>query len=467
LSFVTAIAVAALFTPVILLRHPFAFRKLAVFALLVGAGTAPWVILTGFYRHQGLIPGAWGLLNLPGDLLLFPPLKPIYILLGVLICLLTAWAAWPAAIVPGALREPLIRLAPVLIYLCTWMFCGYGLFLRFIPAASFGSRVLLVYWGPMLLLAGAICASLGRAITLRYPAPAACMIVMILFSSTGHSLNFELHFGPSWHDDALALNYIDSLHLNSDSKLYAAPNSHLIFTFYSGLPVQSIAPIRKSFLDSYRGDIVFIDEALALGGQTLTPEAVRQLANENRESLSAEDAERWFLLLDTRLYREEMLQAVGADQPGQLETLPAFGRELMKEQEQISISPWDALVTRGFEIRTWADWRSVFFYRFVDPYRHWGRRANFTERLRGTEGLVLSPKVIVYYSKWHPPGTSGGLRFRFEPLSDVRTAGGTLNRGPYGWRQPAGRQAVTTSNGRIISLSSCSRTWQCQTYRPG
>jgi hypothetical protein len=369
--------------------------------------------LTRFYQHQGLIPGAWAILKLPSDFLLFPPLKPMYILLGLLVCSLTAWAAWSRAIVPDALREPFIRLAPVLIFLCTWMVCGYGLFLRFIPAASFGSRVMMVYWGPMLLLAGAICASFGRAITVRYPVLAACIIVMILFLCTGHSLTFEPQFGPTWHEDSLVLNYIDSLHLNSDSKLYASPNNHLIFTFYSGLPVQSIAPIRKSFLDSYHGDIVFIDEALALGGKTLTPGLVQHLANESGESLSAEGAEHWCLLLATRLYREAMLQAIGAGQPGQLETLPAFGRKLLKEQEHISLSPWDALVTRGFDIRTWADWRSVFFYRFADPYGHRGPLANFTDRLRGAEGLVLSQRAIVYYSKWHPPGTGGGLRFCF------------------------------------------------------
>jgi hypothetical protein len=414
LSFSTAVAVAILFTPVILLRHQFAFRKLSVFALLVAGGTMPWVIVTGFYRYQGLIPGAWGLLKLPGDFLLFPPLKPIFLVPGVLVGLLTAYLVSPTTSVPESLRKPFIRLAPVLIFLCAWMFCGYGLFLRLIPAASFVWRILIVYWGPMLLLAAAICSSFARAITARYSVFTASILMLILFSWTGHSLNYKPpKLGPTWQENALILNYINSLHLNSDSKLYASPNSHLIFSFYSGLPVQSIAPVRKSFLDSYRGDIVFIDENAALGRETLTPELVRHRAKESGEMLSAEDAEHWCLRLATRLYREGMLQTIDADQTSQLETTPAFARTMQKEQEQISLSPSDGFLTRGFDIRTWADWRSVYLYRFVDPHRHRGSLANFADRLRGAEGLVLSQWFIVYNSQWHPPGTGSGLRFRF------------------------------------------------------
>jgi hypothetical protein len=415
LSFLTAAAVTVLCAPFILLRHPFALRKLAVFAFLAGAGTVPWIVVTRFYRHQGIIPAAWSMLKLPNDLILFPPLKPIYLFMGLLVCLFTTYATLSKTSVPDRWRKPFTRLAPVLIFLCAWMVCGYGLFFRFVPAASFAWRMTIVYWGPLLLLAAGICASFVQAVTTRYRELATSLLMLILFFCTGHNaLSAPVSFGHPWQDDSIVLNYIDSLHLNSDSRLYASPNNHLIFTFYSGLPVQSITPIRKSFLNSYQGDIVFIDDAAwALSDATLTPELVRRVANEGGESLSAEGAEHWCLLLATRIYREGMLRAVGFDRPAQLETLPAFAQKLLKRQERISLLPADAFFTRGFDIRTWADWRSIYFYRFVDPYEHRGPLANFAERLRGTEGMVLSRSAVVYYSKWRPPGTAGGLSFRF------------------------------------------------------
>ena len=43
------------------------------------------------------------------------------------------------------------------------------------------------------------------------------------------------------------------------TRVYSFPNSHLMLTYYLGLPVQSIAPIRTSFLDQYPGDIILLE----------------------------------------------------------------------------------------------------------------------------------------------------------------------------------------------------------------
>ena len=61
------------------------------------------------------------------------------------------------------------------------------------------------------------------------------------------------------------------------TRFYASPNFHLTFTYYTGLPVQSLAPIRKSYLEHYPGPLVFLMPYLLLNGKELEYE-VRQAA---------------------------------------------------------------------------------------------------------------------------------------------------------------------------------------------
>ena len=100
------------------------------------------------------------------------------------------------------------------------------------------------------------------------------------------------------------------MRLNKDTKFFAAPNSHLIWTVYTGLPVQSIAPVRRQFLNDYRGDVFYIDSP---DWDTLSREEVEDGALREGHRLTPESAEQCLRLLRTRLYRETMLRDVGAD----------------------------------------------------------------------------------------------------------------------------------------------------------
>lgn len=74
------------------------------------------------------------------------------------------------------------------------------------------------------------------------------------------------------------------------------------------------------------------------------------------------------------------------------------------------------LVTRGFDIKSWLDWRVVLKYRFVGPAAHSGISANYAARLRGADPVILTrADTAVYLSRWHPSDTNDGLKFRFVP----------------------------------------------------
>jgi hypothetical protein len=47
---------------------------------------------------------------------------------------------------------------------------------------------------------------------------------------------------------------------DTGTRFYSTPNDQLVLTYYSGIPVQSIAPVRKEFFDSYPSPIILFDK---------------------------------------------------------------------------------------------------------------------------------------------------------------------------------------------------------------
>src|SRR5260370_40915476 len=115
----------------------------------------------------------------------------------------------------------------------------------------------------MLLLGAVFGAGPSRMFTKRFPMVAAPLIAFVLLGITGHDLRGE----PSpdeehtWNNLTSLAAYLDRQEIRSTTKLYASPNEHLTLTFYTGRPFQSIAPVRTCFLDTYRCDIVYVEQA--------------------------------------------------------------------------------------------------------------------------------------------------------------------------------------------------------------
>jgi hypothetical protein len=357
LSFFAAGFVCLLVAPLIVRRHEGGIRKLVVFSILVTAGTLPWIIATGFYGQQGRIPRAWPLLNLPGDFWRYPPVQTSSAIGGLIIALLTAWVVMKPH-VSQRLAAPAKQLGPVLLFLCVWAACGYAAFFAFAPTVSFdGSRLNLSYWGPLFLLASVSSAAIARVLVPRHSVVLAPVVLLAIFFATGRRPNFhDTRSGGDWKADAIVLNQLGAMPMDRTTKLYAAPGDHLILSFYSGLPVQDITPVRKSYLDSYRGDIVYIDRSVSVDTDLLTAESVRAAALRDGLRLSPEAAETWSILLRTRDYREAMLQSLSRGSPREIEPVPPFGWQLLDAQHRkISLMFTNSsleLVTRGFDINS-------------------------------------------------------------------------------------------------------------------
>jgi hypothetical protein len=235
----------------------------------------------------------------------------------------------------------------------------------------------------------------------------------------GRKPNFHETFaGGSWEADASVLDYLRASSIDRKTRLYAAPNDHLILSFYSGLPVQDITPVRKAYLNSYPGDIIYIDRSVSVETGVLTAEGIREAALRDGDKLSAEEAERWSVLLRTRDYRETMLKAVSGGARQEVDQVPPFARQLLaahhRELPSVFASSSLDLATRGFDIKSWTDWRNVLKYRFLGPEERSTVHANYADRLRGSDAVILTrADTAVYFSRWHPADINNSIEFRF------------------------------------------------------
>jgi hypothetical protein len=192
------------------------------------------------------------------------------------------------------------------------------------------------------------------------------------------------------------------LDLQPGTRIYAAPNYHLILSFYTGMPVQSIAPIRKSFLNHYLGAILIID-AVDIS-KSLSRSQIQQAAARAGKSLSDSEISQWYLRLSSLVHREELSQAVAAVVPP-LEEIPPYLQALVRwlrqqrieqQTEDMETYGGNPAIFRGFTIRDAVSYWQVLFYRFVDPSSRSGAHANYAERLRSARAVVFPSGWLMY-----------------------------------------------------------------------
>jgi hypothetical protein len=387
------------------------------------------LILTDFYRHQAGIPRGWSLLSLPADFFQFPIGRPILVAVPCLFVLLVLVARVCSG-VPALLKAPLVDSLLPLSFLAGWTICGYTMFLLVMPAASFFNFTI-SYWGPGHLIIPVIAAALIRAGRASFAsrAPSGAVeygtesfpkwaIAAGLLLAALYYLNPNRMNGTSWQDLDQIASRLRAMNLRKDTRLYASPNDHLTLSLYLGLPVQSIAPIRKSFLDRYPGDVVLIQRDVfdhdpgAIGPKELEMEAVQ-----NSRSLSAGDAQHLSAALRTRNFRKTALQNVTGS-PVAMESIPPFAARAYQQYEQESHAandPRDSfLITRGFSISNHPEFGEVFCYRFVDPNSRRGPKLNYAARLRGAHADVLMQSgTVIYRSPARRPLDADGIDFTF------------------------------------------------------
>ena len=388
------------------LRIPGAPRRAAVAAAAVLAGTLPWVLATGFLDQAQGVPKGITLLELPEDLWTYPRSKLPFLAIAVpgLVGLLVARFA-PRGRSPQFLGAWTAERGLGLV-LAAWIAIAWVAFTCLAPAASlFLQRTTVPLAGPAILFGSLTICAFARTLDL----PSSPVVGPALSLALAVALG-----GPSWSgllstgDHAPVRAIVEALReegpFERGTRFYATPNDQLPLSLYTGIPFQSVAPVRKSFLDSYEGPLV-LAETLA----RYEPLGVRrmiELARDHGEELDAEQAVDLRKAMSVELARRDVAALAGrVDAPEH--ALPSWIEPALAEQraenpaairrkkDPVEDNP---AMFRGFEIRTWLDWWPVFFYRFVDPASRSGANLNYAERIRGARARVLRTSHVLWFA---------------------------------------------------------------------
>lgn len=411
ITFAGACVVAGLWLP-LRLRGRGAAGPLALLAGLTAAGVVPWLALTGAVEALGQVPAARGLMVFPDDVVsyLAGHRGATVLVLGAGAALVGAqvlrgslgWSArWRRAAQP--LARPGARILRPAALLTLWSLALPATFLALAPAPScFLWRMTLGVQGPGIVLTGVLLCVGARALGLRsVPGRAAPALAVSLVALAAGVLNPGPRPAPPWSAGEpvhAAVAHLRALDLPAGSRLYATPDQHLPLTLYTGLPVQSIAPIRGAFLDAFPGQVVFIDACAPSAG--VDARLLEEEARADGLELGPHLARAWSARLATRLLREDVARAAASVTPP-LEPLPGFvARAVARaragprpEQDPRWQNP---AVFRGHEVHTRRGFWQVLFYRFVDPAARTGERANYARRMREADATVLSSGWVVH-----------------------------------------------------------------------
>jgi hypothetical protein len=386
------------------LGRPRWISKLLLTGAIVSCGILPWMYWTNFFHAATRIPSAWPLLEFPGDFISWFAARKAFVvmigLIGLLALLAAAFPRWRFGqrVLAAATDKPAFY------FTLTWFAIAYLAFMFLIPAASFVNiRLMLVVAVPGYLLFALCMAMAARTMTPRFSVLVSPLLIIAFLGVRGTAtIKASRLEGESGLESVL--DVAGRWTLAPGTKLYAWPNQNLLLTYYSGLPVQSIAPVRKAFLDTYPGDVIFLETGTPYAEPLLAE--MRTIARQRGVELSPEEARQASLRIQ-RHGAGQYLQGRVADIWPPPEPMRQIDRALLPQYEwQTQQAGKEAaaefLLLRGLSssLLLTDKWLPVF-YRFVDPEKRLGDWLNYRDRIRGATGIILPNGSIIFDARRH------------------------------------------------------------------
>jgi hypothetical protein len=405
MSFAALSGLLAIMAPFVF-RHQRAFTKLAVFGTIVTAGVLPWLIMTGFLGEVSGIPRAREIFSVPYLVVVFLR-KPHSLSLPIIVGLTWLAVAWLLqSRLPERLTKPFLSDRFAYFFFSAWILVYFLLFNFTIPAASYYYMRLILGLIPAgIVLASIVLAGFSRVLVPGRSVWAGAALVAIFFSFWGRA-------EPAGRGKTPPLQYgsyemvetLRDLTFQPGTRIYATPNEHLTLTFYTGMPIQSVAPVRASFLDSLEGELVILECVGRYGGREVEESEVRELAEAAGQHLSEAEAWFWAYRLGSILTVRDVAGFVRSfaqpetSAPDFLEPALQLQRERAAEALGVKLQdPTGHFMAYGSGISDYSEYWPMFFYRFVEPKERSGSKANFRARVRHADAQVLPISSWVIY----------------------------------------------------------------------
>lgn len=396
-----------------ILRHEDAIAKLITFALVVGVGLVPWMQWAGYLENPARIPMARSFLDFPHGYLVYLGARPTRVIAGAG-CLLAFGALWVMRRrLPWRVVGPLESAGMPALFLTAWILSAYFGFLLLVPAASCSMARLshALVAGPILL------GSVGLAWLARVFFPERSIL-----ASAGGALavllalcNVARRQESNPYESEAVFQLVDHLReqeLANDTRIYALPYQHFCLTYYTGLPVQSIAPVRREFLDRYPGEVLILETATRFPPPNA--QQVRSLTRKAGIELDQAELTSWIPRLHARMVRAEvepLVSEVLPDEAPAPEWVAPLVADLLAEAAErrsgVDYSLDNPAMFRGHAPMTMAEFWPAFFYRFVGPEERSGARLNYARRAREASALVLPSTWVVLRCPARPEQDTG------------------------------------------------------------
>ncbi|HEY0943761.1 MAG TPA: hypothetical protein VGD81_00780 [Opitutaceae bacterium] len=407
------LAQISLLTFPVLMRHERWFAKSALAAGLAGVLTIPWAWICGFFESADSVPKAYELFTSWTDWLAYPaaPTVSLAMLAGTLIVIQCARLSprW----LPRVFCERIHACFPSTVVLVGWLSVAFVTMHFLVPAASyFSQRLTLILQVPGILLISIVAGSAAVATSRRWAPALAFVATLAGLWGSGKLAAFQ-GFDSDLTEAPLATAFSKRT-FEPGTRFYATPNLHLKYSYYTGLPIQSVAAVRRSFLNSYPGPIVFIEhrhmpafpraseivEAAERAGQSLREDEI----NEFIEAI-------WIQQVIAELGARGLPVPAVTPLPAYLEDVLAATRTRWQATEARYVAQQrEHPIFRELAVDNAADLWMSFFYRFVDYRSRLGGQSNIFARLQHAEIEPRPKSMAVIYS-------CSPLRFTSPPAS--------------------------------------------------
>lgn len=417
LSSVVFAAAASIAIPWLMLHDRWIAKSAAAVAIALLL-TVPWALWSGFFETASNVPKVFLLFESWRDWVGYIFRHPLPLLMVIPAVLLIAALHLCPDRLPDQLRTAAAKHAPIYAFLLIWMTLIYGAFHTLVPAASyFENRLTLMLLVPYIFLLALFIADVSSAIPKLSPVMVS-LVLAFLSLVVIHRVYRPTTLSPDFDNAGIPsiVSTLQTQHYGPDTRFYATPNEHLVNTYYTGLPIQSIAPVRSTFLNEYPGTIVFLEKHRT--PPLLPEETIRDAAAPAGVKMSTDRVRHvqralWEQVVSRNLEARELpspqptpLQGVSQSLQQEYE---AFCEEAdLAERTFLKRAPIfrDVSVERNEEL-----W-NAFYVRFVDYRSRVGKRANIYTRLKSSEVTYVPEALTVVYRS---PGAVFAHRSDTEP----------------------------------------------------